>query len=290
MKSLLMMLLVAGIAFGASAAGSMYLKQKKDAAAAKDGEAEEGSGGHGTAAAGPSTTVAAAHGAEPAAAHGGAHGDTAHAPKSEPKVAEPQPKPGSSEAGLPTAIRPRPVSVEELLRYSLGLKTREEGLARREKEIDRRQSQVAIVLGDIQGEQQELDGLRAQVKEQLASVESMLSQLAAERQDFEAKRTEAADELKKLDSNKQEASDSEQANVKKMSVWFQGMEPEKAATVIKELANDGKLDLAVQMLSNFEERDASKVLSAIDDTTLTVQLAEAFRKYKKPVKKTASNR
>jgi len=279
MKNMIMMLFVAGAAFGASAAGSMYLKQKQ--AVAPDGEHEAEGGAH-SAIAAEQGKGQPGHGADPVAA--------AKSAKAEANVAEAQPKPGSSEAGLPTAVRPRPVSVEELLRYSLGLKSREEGLTRREKDLERRQSQVAIVLGDIQGEQQEMDGLRAQVKDQLTSVESMLNQLATERQEFETKRTEAADELKKLDTTKQEASDAERENVKKMSAWFQSMEPEKAATVLKELANDGKLDLAVQMLSNFEERDASKILSAIEDTTLTVQLAEAFRSYKKPTKKDEKRR
>jgi flagellar motility protein MotE (MotC chaperone) len=75
-----------------------------------------------------------------------------------------------------------------------------------------------------------------------------------------------------------------------MSAWFQGMEPEKAAGVLKSLANEGKMELAVQLLANFEEREASKVLAAIDDTQLTVELAEAFQSFKRAPKKDAGKK
>ncbi|HVJ87960.1 MAG TPA: hypothetical protein VM452_20015, partial [Caulifigura sp.] len=93
------------------------------------------------------------------------------------------------------------------------------------------------------------------------------------------------EEMKKYDTVKKDDDVAQRDNVKKMSAWFQGMEPEKAAGLLKGLANEGKMELAVQLLANFEEREASKVLAAIDDTTLTVELAEAFRTFKRAPKK-----
>jgi flagellar motility protein MotE (MotC chaperone) len=261
MKNMLMMLMAGAVIFGAAASGSWFLQNQKAAASHDE---EDGDHDESHAAAKPTAAVAEAHGEN--------EGD-------EKKT-----------AALPASVRPRPVSVEELLRYSLGLKSREEALSSREKDIDRRQSQVNIVLADIQGEQRELDGLRSQVKQQLASVELLLEQVQADREKFKADKAEHEQTLEELGSTQATVDAAQWDNVRKMSTWFQSMDPEKAAGVLKELSDDGKLDLAVQLLSSFGEREASKVLSAIEDTSLTVQLAEAFRTFKKPPKKEEKKR
>jgi hypothetical protein len=289
MKNLMMMGLVAGIVFGASAGASWFLQNKKHAAehtADKDEHgdkhADEGHGSdHAPAPEKPHAPAAvASHGSE--AAH------DAHAPGEPKKSAADSLKP--LDHALPGSIRPRPVSVEELLRYSLGLKSREEAISGREKDLERRQSQVNIALTDIQGEQQELDGLRRSVKDQISAVDNLLAKLADERQQLNADKAKAEEELKKYDTVKKDDDVSQRDNVKRMSAWFQGMEPDKAAGVLKGLVNEGKMELAVQLLANFEEREASKVLAAIDDTTLTVELAEAFRTFKRAPKKDDAKR
>ncbi|MBX3444699.1 MAG: hypothetical protein KF774_20030 [Planctomyces sp.] len=287
MSSFVKIGLVGGVLFGASAGASWFLQKQKhkhaedSALAEEDGAAEGGE-----------------HGAAKASANGG-HGSSgsshaaADAGSHAPATAASRPgstTEGASETGLPATVRPRPVSVEELLKYSLSLKSREETISQRERELERKQSQANLVLADIRGEQQELDGLRTQIKEQLGGIESLLQQLDEDRRDLEAQKATAQTELKQLQGILDDKQQSQQENIKRMSTWFQGMDPDKAATVLKELSNDGKLDLAVQMLSNFEEREASKILSAIDDTSLTVQLAEAFREFKKPAAKAADTK
>jgi len=294
MKNMLMMGLVAGVIFGASAGASWFLQNKKHAAhdvAAKDGHGDEHSTDHGADkdhASGEKSETPTGHGADSGAAHTAASppssgGHDAPAVAATKKSAADELKP--LEHALPGSIRPRPVSVEELLRYSLGLKTREAAINDREKGLERRQSQVNIALTDIQGEQHELDGLRRQVKDQISAVDNLLAKLTEERQQFEAEKSKAQEEMKKYDTVKKDDDVAQRDNVKKMSAWFQGMEPEKAAGLLKGLANEGKMELAVQLLANFEEREASKVLDAIDDTTLTVELAEAFRTFKRAPKK-----
>ncbi|HVJ66805.1 MAG TPA: hypothetical protein VM510_02405 [Caulifigura sp.] len=289
MKNLLMMGLVAGVVFGASAGASWFLHNRKHAAAHDVAEKDSHADSHAAPEHGAEEkSKEADHGSEKPAAHTAStsHGESGHnAEASAPKRSATESlKP--LEHALPGSIRPRPVSVEELLRYSLGLKSRETAISGREKDLERRQAQVNIALTDIQGEQHELDGLRRQVKDQISAVDNLLVKLAEERQKFESDKAKAAEELKKYDTVKKDDDVAQRDNVKKMSAWFQAMEPEKAAGLLKGLANEGKMDLAVQLLANFEEREASKVLAAIDDTTLTVELAEAFRTFKRAPKKT----
>jgi hypothetical protein len=290
MKNILMMGLVAGVIFSASAGASLFLQKKQHAGAHADGAPADGhKDGHGE----TDDSHGQTHAAKPADDHSSGDSHTAPSPKatashghgaeSAPKSAADSLKP--LEHALPGSIRPRPVSVEELLRYSLGLKNREAAISGREKDLERKQAQVSIALTDIQGEQHELDGLRRQVKDQLAAVDSLLAKLSEERQKFEAEKSKATEEMKKYDSVKKDDEVAQRDNVKRMSAWFQQMEPEKAADFLKSLANEGKMDLAVQLLANFEEREASKVLAAIEDSTLTVELAEAFRSFKRAPKK-----
>jgi flagellar motility protein MotE (MotC chaperone) len=295
MKKIVMILVVGGVIFGASMGVSTFLQNRQHPVVAAE-DSEEKAEEHGEADAHGKPHGAETHGSkEPAPTEHAsnshsenAHGEAEkHSPAHGKETKDTGPPPTlSKENALPATNRPSPVSVEELLRYSLGLKSREESLAQRDRDLERRQSQMNIVLADIQGEQRELDGMRTQVGEQMNSVREMLKTLEEDRTEFEAQQARISTDLKQLQSSQEEMDAGQRENVKKMSAWFQSMEPEKAAEVLTKLSNDGKLDLAVQLLASFEPRDASKILSAIEDTTLTVQLAEAFRTHKKqPAKK-----
>lgn len=186
---------------------------------------------------------------------------------------------------LPVAARPKPMSVEEIIRYGKGIKQRAEQLDKREAQLSEQESQLRLVLADVQGEQKEIDGLRIQIRDQIGTVETLLQQLDVKRsqQTEEMKRTE--EQTKLLEGQQKDVDSLQRDNIKRMSAWFQNMEPAKAATFLKELSNDGKTDMAVQLLSNFEEREASKILAELDDPGLMVELVESFKKLKRDEKK-----
>lgn len=186
------------------------------------------------------------------------------------------------EEDLPVAVRPKPMSVEEILRVGMGLKSREKTLDEREASLKKQESRLQLVLADVRGEQQQIEGLQAQVRDQTTAAESLLQRINEARQALATERQKAQEQLETFKETQIEYQDQERENVKRMSQWFQGMEPEKAAEMLKELANDGKLELAVQLLSNFEDRDAAKVLSAVDDNKLVVELTERFKDLKRP--------
>jgi len=192
----------------------------------------------------------------------------------------------SREAGpdMGVAVRPRAMSVEEILRYGMGLKKREELMKQREQSIAQQESQMKLVFADIQGEQREIEGLRSQMKDQLAAADQRLVEITQASERLAAERVKHEEELKKQVVPGEGVTESQRDNIKRMSAWFQSMEPTKAAQFLKELSNDGKLDLAVQMLANFEEREAAKVLSAFgeEDKALVGEITEAFKNYKRP--------
>lgn len=188
---------------------------------------------------------------------------------------------------LPVAVRPRSMSVEELLRYGMSLKEREKLIREQEDEVQRRRVQQQLALADIQGERREVDGLRVQVRDHLKTAEELIQKLNQTRQQLVNEKEQKTQELKKIQEAQIEIDSQYQDNTKRLSQWIQSMDAPKAAELLKEMANDGNMDMAVQILANFEEREAAKILSAIDDPKLVQEFVDNFRKLKRPVKQTS---
>lgn len=251
MRNIILILLFGAIAFAASAAGSWYLQNNS----ANEEET-------------PTTTETLF---EPP-------------PLSTEDDAESE-EPAPTDGDLPVAVRPRPMSVEDILQFGLGLNDREQQLNEREESLRVEKDRLQLTLADIRGEQHQLEAMQAQMQGQVAACEALLSQIHQARDELLVERQDAELELKEFSEVRLEANEQERQNIKRMSEWFQGMDAEKAAGALKELVNEGKTDLAVQLLANFEEREAAKMLSALDDYALMVELAERFKDLKRPEKK-----
>ncbi|MCA9075331.1 MAG: hypothetical protein KDA93_09880 [Planctomycetaceae bacterium] len=250
MRNALLMIVFGGIAFAASAAGSWFLQTQ------------------------------ATEEAEPATAE--SLFDPPPLPVDE---STPNTDSATSDGDLPVAVRPRPMSVEDILQFGLGLNKREKLLNQREESLRQEEQRLQLALADIHGEQQNLEAMHTKLQGQVAACESLLTQVNEARDELLSERQDAEQELKEFSEVRLEATEQERQNIKRMSEWFQGMDSDKAAGALKELANDGKTDLAVQLLANFEEREAAKILSALDDYALMVELAERFKDLKRPEKK-----
>jgi flagellar motility protein MotE (MotC chaperone) len=152
--------------------------------------------------------------------------------------------------------------------------------------------QQQLALSDIEGERREIDGLRNQVADQLKHAELLIEKLNELRTRFLEEKQTAASTLQQMKHERIAIDQEHMDNTKRLSQWIQGMDPEKAATVLTTMANDGdeQLEIAVQILRNLEEREAAKILSAIEDPKLVQLLIERFRHLQKPPAKTASRK
>lgn len=181
---------------------------------------------------------------------------------------------------MPVAVREDAMSVEELLRFSLSLKEREKGLRTSEDQFRQRQVQQQLVLSDIQSEQQTIAGLRSQLTTDITSAQSLISELNQMRDNVVSEREKTKQDFVEMESKQINITDQHRANDKKLSTWLQGMTGEKAAAVLKEMANDGNMKIAVQLLANFEEREAAKILDSIEDPKLLNEFISEFRNLK----------
>ena len=263
MKQLIILILITAVSAGVSSFISAKVRTPahEEPAPAKSPEAEQGH----------DSTVKSA--TPPQAEHGQSSSEKSatHTP--------------AESSDLPVAARPKPMSVEEIIRYGKGIKQRAEHLDKRESLLAEQESQLRLVLADVQGEQKEIDGLRTQIRDQIGTVETLLEQLDVKRSQQSEEQKRTVEQTKLLEDQQKDVDSLQRDNIKRMSAWFQNMEPAKAATFLKELSNDGKTDMAVQLLSNFEEREASKILAELDDPTLMVELIESFKTLKRAEKK-----
>lgn len=211
----------------------------------------------------------------------------AEAPVPPPAATETPASAGSKDPGLPVAARPRPMSVEELLRYGLSLNAREETLRQREDEFRQRETQLQLALADLQSEQAVIDGLRGQVQAQLQAADALLARIQQGRQELAAEQARAKAQLEEFRSAQLEMDDQERENIKRLATWLRAMEPANAAEVLKEMANDGRMATAVKLLAHLEEREAAKILDALSDSTLIDSFIQEYQKLKTPLKRAA---
>lgn len=181
---------------------------------------------------------------------------------------------------MPVAVRQDSMSVEELLRFSLGLKEREKVLKETEERFRQEQVQQQVVLTDIQAEQQAIDGLRAKLTTDIGSVQGMMEELNRLRESVISEREVTKKEFGDIEAKRIDISEQFRTNDKKLSTWLQGMSSENAAAVLKEMVNDGNMKIAVQLLANFEEREAAKILDSINDPKLLNEFIAEFRNLK----------
>jgi len=184
----------------------------------------------------------------------------------------------------PTAVREDEMTVEELLRFSLSLKEREKKIIEQEDALQQRVLQQNIVLEDIRSEQQALDGMRSQLKSESKAIQDMLAQLEQVREAIILEREKTQQMYDDIESKQIEISEQFAKNDKKLSIWLQGLEPDKAADVLVEMVNDGKMDVVVQLLSHMEEREAASILGAIADQKLVNDIITAYRHLKEKTK------
>ena len=170
-------------------------------------------------------------------------------------------------------------------RYSVTIRQQQDVLKKREKSIDKQRSQLKLVHDDIRGQQRELEGVYAQIKESLIAGEALLSKILGAKQSLDKERQDAEKTVADFKKARTEVVEKEQVNVKQISRWFQSMPPENAAAYLRELANDGKISSAIQLLGNISEREVAKILVAMDDPTLVVQMTEQFKGLERPDKK-----
>jgi flagellar motility protein MotE (MotC chaperone) len=179
-------------------------------------------------------------------------------------------------AELPVAVRPKPISAEELVQLGENLRKREEALGRRGRELDAQRSRLMLSMEDIRREQQELESFQTKIQSLMTSAEHLLTDLAQKQKEFRQEREEAQKDLQARQTATEQFADTQRANIRQLAAWLAEMEPEKAAEYLRGFADDGQMDVAVEVLADLEEKDAAAILTELNDYELFAQLTGKF--------------
>jgi hypothetical protein len=179
MKKILGMLLYGGVMFGVTAGLGMFMMKKSapPAATAENEEEED------TDVVEESETPAGDHRSATAMSHGITNEHrTAERHEAGSHLNEGTKDHGSTghDEQLPVAVRATPMTVEEIVRMGLSLKSRDESIRKREESLREIESQQRLVLADLASAQQEVENLLAQTSDQRAAKEELLARIAAQ--------------------------------------------------------------------------------------------------------------
>ena len=86
-------------------------------------------------------------------------------------LSEPLPPPPADM--LPVAVRPEPMTPEEVLRHAASLRARQESLDARERLVEQRESRWKLIEIDIRGERQEWEALREELAADAVAVDGV---------------------------------------------------------------------------------------------------------------------
>ncbi len=143
--------------------------------------------------------------------------------------------------------------------------------------VEYRRLQMEVVASDMGGQMQDYDKLLKRV-----AVEMKL--MAAEKAEVDAKLGEIKqieDRTKAADAKKgQPVAATTQENLTVIAGLFDNMSPEEAAAMMQAWADGGKTDTAARVITLMKPTKATKVLSAITDTTVKEAIFDRINKLK----------
>ncbi len=178
------------------------------------------------------------------------------------------------------AVRPAyNPGTEEIARMTNELRTRLAAVREREEQLTSRKKQVELIQEDIRGERSSLDELRSQVKAELDTLNEAIQGVEKQRSSLDEERQKMSKNTQDMESRIVQMQKEEQDNLKKMSGMYNSMSPESAAKILQNLADTGKMDTAVKVLSLMQDRKAAQVLAELSgsDGGLAAQLIEKLK-------------
>lgn len=193
----------------------------------------------------------------------------------EPTAIKPETMNSSDDSQFQVAFKPEDVSVESLLRIVDSIKGREQALDSKQLLLNKREQRVNLALVDLEREQQEIENLNSGFDTRLERLQELVQQLE-----------QMENPEPSIDGEQTPGTPSgESANydpkyLKKLAEWLQGMPVESAAGSIKEFVNDGKIDLVSKIMVQIEDKNAAKLLAALQDEKLITEIAQAVLKAK----------
>lgn len=222
--------------------------------------------------------VLAEHGSEKAAESSSKESAHSHGEPGHEKPVAPPARAGHDDNPPRAAVRPAyNAGTEEIARMTGELRSRLATVREREEQLAARKKMIELIQEDIRGERTALDELRSQIKNEIEALNEAVDNVEKQRGNLDEERQKISKNTQEMESRIVQLQKEEQDNLKKMSGMYNSMAPEIAAKILQNLADTGKMDTAVKVLGQMQERQAAKVLAELTDAGLAAQLVEKLK-------------
>jgi flagellar motility protein MotE (MotC chaperone) len=187
----------------------------------------------------------------------------------------------------PTRPLPRtPVSpeAERISAFAANLERQQESLKSREQHLAVREKQMDLIHDEIKKDQKKLDVVRKEIDNELHLVQEKLDVLEKRTGEGAKEREKTAAQLEEIRHATLELGGVESKNLRQVAGIYDKMDPEAAAQSIQQMAEQGKLDTAVTILAAMRDRQAANLLGELSkqDSNIAVQLFDRMRFLKTP--------
>ncbi|GIW78412.1 MAG: hypothetical protein KatS3mg105_0219 [Gemmatales bacterium] len=171
---------------------------------------------------------------------------------------------------------------EKSAQLSTRLRNQQEALRAREQRLLAREKHLEIILKDIQKERQAIQDFRKKAEEAMALAEKKVADLERQAKELEARRQAIEQEIREKQAKITEFENLENDRIKQMASIYDAMAAEDAAPLLEAMVESGNLETAVKILSRMRERQAAKLLSAMQSKVTAAQLLEKLKGLKRP--------
>ena len=189
---------------------------------------------------------------------------------------------------LPAPVRNKTMSSTEAFQHGILVAEQAKDAKAREERLQEQETQLNLARKDLDQQKLVIEGVLQQVKTYAAQADSLLVKVQQERNELKAEKEQRQKDLEEIKSARSVPTEVEKMNVKKLAGFLGGMDENKAAEILKSLANSGNMNYALMLLDSVEQRDASKLLDAINEPGLRAEIAEGYRNFPrepKPVRR-----
>lgn len=178
---------------------------------------------------------------------------------------------------MPVAVRPgSPITLEVATEIAQSIMAKEEGLRKREADIEEKENRLELLFKDLKQEREELVAFHERVE---AKIQEAKEEVLIVRQERDAL-TKQQESLKKLE--RKTGTDAEDADAALMDEsasqikgLFKEMPPEWVAKYIKNYSNKNQdIGLVAAVLNKLDNREVSQILEFVDDMDLTDEIVE----------------
>ncbi len=185
---------------------------------------------------------------------------------------------------MPVSLRPEmPISTEALTELAQSIMKKQKFIFDAEQRLKKEEKRLGLLFEDLRRERDELMAFSQRIDDKIIQAREATKLLQMETQSLEAQSNTLSKLERKMGKTTFDVEDDElDRRVKVVKNWFKNLEPEQAATYLKEFANRGDIDFAAKLLDSLEDRNIAKVLAAFNDAPLVAQIVDSVTKNKNP--------